>query len=196
MTTLRGGCVRLVAGATLVLGMSLSSSAQADPPPAPDASPASAPVAAPSTAASSPTEAPPEEPTKRTVWPWILMGTGVALVVTATIFQFRAISEDDKREDDQVKLSGLDSNDPQRKTLQASADDHDDSAKGSRTASYALGTVGFLAIAGSVVWWFTEGGSSSTSTTPVEPVGKLDLKPRFTPSISPTYAGASLSASF
>jgi hypothetical protein len=124
------------------------------------------------------------------------MGTGVALVITAAVFQFRAISEDDKREDDELKLSVLDSNDPQRKTLAASAADHDDSAKGSRTASFAIGTVGFLAIAGSVVWWFTEGGSSSPSTTPAQPVGKLELKPRFTPSISPTYAGASLSASF
>lgn len=119
------------------------------------------------------------------------MGTGVALVTTAFVLQVASVAEDDKREKDDIKLSGLPQGDPQRAALQESAAKHDESASNTRTAALVVGTVGFLTIAGAVVLWFTEGGSSS-STAPAS----AKLRPRFTPSLQPGYAGGSLSASF
>jgi hypothetical protein len=155
------------------------------PAPAPD------PSAAPASSAT-PTTEPPAETSRRTAWPWILMGTGVALVVTAAVFQFRAVSEDDKREDAETKIFSLPQGDPQRKSLQVAIQEHDDSAKSSRTASLVIGTVGFLAIAGSVVWWFVEGGSSA----PTKSASPPKSKPSFVPALTPGYAGATLVTSF
>lgn len=162
-----------------------------------DEAPASSPPASTVTAApepSAPATEPPPAAGKRTVWPWILMGTGVALVVTATVLEVNAISEDDKRESEEVKLNSFatrPATDPEKRALQTSVDDHAKSASSERTAALIVGTVGFLTIAGSVVLWFFEGSSSSSSPAPA---GKL--RPSFTPSFGPSYAGASLGASF
>lgn len=188
--------VRTLASAALVAGMCVASPAEAEPasetPPAAAAAPG-APAGAIAAPVSPATEPPPAEASRRTAWPWILMGTGVALIVTAAVFQVKAVSEDDKREDDELKLTVLTQGDPGRPALVKSVEDHDDSAKTSRTISLAVGTVGFLAVAGSVILWFVEGGSSSPSPKPVPAGG---LKPTFTPSLGPSYAGASLGASF
>jgi len=163
-------------------------------PASPPASASPAPVVAAAEPAA-PAAEPPPAASKRTVWPWVLMGTGVALVVTATVLQVNSVSEDDKRESDEVKLTSLagrPATDPEKRALQTSVDDHAKSASNGRTAALIVGTVGFLTIAGSVVLWFFEGSSSSAASAP--PAGKL--RPSLTPSFGPTYAGASFGASF
>ena len=184
--------LRLAASASILAltCLAFTGRAHADEPSA--SPPPAAPVAAAQPAG--PAAEPPPAASKRTVWPWILMGTGVALVVTATVLEVNAISEDDKRESEEVKLSSLatrPASDPEKRALQASVDDHKKSASNERTAALIVGTVGFLTIAGSVVLWFFEGSASSASPPPV-----AKLKPTFTPSFSPSYAGASLGASF
>ena len=184
-----------VVGAALVCLACVASSARARADDARATSPSESPRSTPSAAAAPPvatTEAVPA-PSKRTVWPWILMGTGVALVVTATVLEVNAVGEDDKATSDDVKLSAFTSrpaSDPDKKLLQASVDDHKKSATNERTAALIVGTVGFLAIAGSVVLWFFEGSSSA----PPPPATKL--KPSLMPSFGPSYAGATLGASF
>lgn len=186
--------LRLAASAAALALACVSSSglARADEAPA-SAAPGSTVTAAAEPAA--PATEPPPAAGKRTVWPWILMGTGVALVVTATVLEVNAISEDDKRESEEVKLTSFSArpaSDPEKRALQSSVDDHAKSASSERTAALIVGTVGFLTIAGSVVLWFFEGSSSASSSPP--PAAKL--RPSLTPSFGPTYAGASLGASF
>lgn len=187
--------VRLAAGAAIVALMFFAPPALAEEagasPPGPSAPAASA-ATSPSPAVTS--EVPPA-PSRRTVWPWVLMGTGVALVVTATVLEINSVHEDDQREAAEVKLNDYatrPATDPEKKQLQASVDDHQKSASKERTAALIVGTVGFLTIAGSVVLWFFE-GSASSSAAPA-PVAKH--KPSLTPSFGPGYAGASLGASF
>lgn len=185
--------VRLAVAAALVAltCFAAPARARADEAPGPATSHVPATATAPASAAA--TTEPPPVAGKRTVWPWILMGTGVALVVTATILEVNAISEDDKRESEEVKLTSYaarPATDPDKKALQASVDDHSKSASNERTAALIVGTVGFLTIAGSVVLWFYEGSKSST------PPATATLKPTFVPSLSPTYAGATLGTSF
>lgn len=160
------------------------------------AAPGAGDAASPATTSSTTTattgnDAPPVA-SKRTLWPWVIMGTGVALIATAAVLQVRAVSEDDERESDESKLFSLPQGDPQRKALQDSAAEHDDSATNSRTASLVIGTVGFLAVAGSVVLWFFEGSGGGSSSTPAAAA----LKPTLTPSFQPGYAGAVLGARF
>ena len=88
----------------------------------------------------------------------------------------------------------LQAGDPAKADLQKSAASHDDSAKSARTAATILGTVGFLAVAGSVVLWFVEGGSSSSASGSAPTTAKA--KPSLLPSFGPGYAGASFGASF
>jgi hypothetical protein len=121
------------------------------------------------------------------------MGTGIALVVTAAVIEVHAVKEDDRREADEVKLFSLPQGDPQKNALQASAASHDDAAKSGRTTALIIGTVGFLTMAGAVVWWFVEGGSSAPAASAS---AKTKMKPSITPSVSPGYAGAMLGASF
>jgi hypothetical protein len=161
-----------------------------------DETPATAP-AAPASPAATPPATPVTEPApatgKRTLWPWIIMGTGVALIVTATVLEVNAVHEDDQRESEEVKLKDLVSlpaSDPKKAQLQASVDDHAQSASSERTAALIVGTVGFLTVAGSVVLWFVEGSAAA----PAAPAAKR--RPTFTPSFGPSYAGATLGASF
>ena len=145
-----------------------------------------------STIEPSPSTSAPAAGSKRTVWPWVIMGTGVALIVTAVVLEVKAVREDDKRESEEVKLTGFVSrpaNDPEKSALQKSIDDHSSSASSERTAALIVGTVGFLAVAGSVILWFVEGSSSA-------PAPAARLKPTFTPALSPGYAGARLGLSF
>ncbi|MDB4936516.1 MAG: hypothetical protein JWP87_3488 [Labilithrix sp.] len=153
----------------------------------------------PAASAVAPSAQPPPAESHRTAWPWIVMGTGIALVVTAAVVEVHAVKEDDRREADEVKLFSLPQGDPQRKELQASAQSHDDSATNGRTAALIVGTVGFLAMAGAVVWWFVEGGSSAPAASASNGTTKAQtkaLKPSFVPSLAPGYAGATLGATF
>jgi hypothetical protein len=140
----------------------------------------------------------PAEGSHRTAWPWIIIGTGIALVVTATVFQIKSVSEDDKRDKAEQQLFPLQPGDPQRAALQASVKSHDDSAKSDRTTALIIGSIGFIAIAGSVVLWFYEGGSSSSSTTPAASAKKKApaAKASLLPSFAPSYAGASFGMTF
>jgi hypothetical protein len=183
--------LRLAAGAAIVALTCFASPAGADE--APVTTPAASSTT--ETAPAAPTTEPPAATSKRTVWPWVLMGTGVALIVTATVLEINAVRQDDKRESDEVKLTGLTSrpaNDPEKVALQSSIDEHSKSATNGRTAALIIGTAGFLTVAGSVVLWFVEGSRSSPSAPPAA----ARLKPTFTPTLSPTYAGASFGASF
>lgn len=197
---------RPLVGAVLVAFACFASSVHAgEPAPASPAATATAEPSAPSTSgapvtapASTTTEPPPATASKRTAWPWIIIGTGIALVVTATVIEVKAVSEDDARQKDEIKFSALPQTDPARAPLVASAQSHDDSAKSDRTIALVLGTVGFLAIAGSVVLWFVEGSSSSPDPGPAKAAKAAEprSKPLFAPSVGPGYAGATFGASF
>lgn len=192
MTTTRLGKM-LLAGATIAL-MSSASSAHADTEQPEGSAPTPAPAAAAAPAAPAPsatTEPPPAAEGHRTAWPWVIMGGGVALIVTAAVLEVHAVKEDDRREADETKLFSTPPGDPDRVALQKSASSHDDSAKSTRTAALVIGTVGFLAVAGSVILWFVEGSSGSGDDTT-----KKTTKPKLLPSFGPGYAGASLGASF
>lgn len=190
MTTTRVGIGRAALGAAVIAFTCFAGSAHADPPP-----PAEAPATA-APAAAAPTTEPPATASKRTAWPWIIMGGGVALIVTATVLELHSVKEDDRREADETKLFSLPPGDPGRAELQKSAASHDDSAKSSRTGALVIGTVGFLAVAGSVVLWFVEGSSGSSGSDGASPSPKATLKPKLLPTFGPGYAGASFGASF
>jgi len=196
MTTTRARFGRAVLGAAMVVFTTLASTAHAELPPPPDA--ASAPAAAPAGATATPapdasvTTEPPATRSGRTAWPWVIMGGGVALIVTAAVLEVHSVKEDDRREADEIKFYPLPAGDPAKAELQKSAASHDDSAKSARTSALIIGTVGFLAVAGSVVLWFVEGGSSSGPAAPAS----AKKKPSLLPSFGPGYAGASLGASF
>lgn len=203
MNRSRASLKRALAGATLFALAGLASTAHAQAPATATAEPSAAPAAA--APASAPATAPaasaqpdvtldsPPEPSHRTAWPWIIIGTGVALVVTATVLEIHAVSEDDQRTAAEDKLFSLPQGDPQRQPLVDSAASHDKSASTSRTEALIIGSVGFVAIAGAVVLWFVEGGSSSASTASAS--GKRKL-PSILPRLAPGYAGAMLGASF
>ena len=178
--------------AAVIAFASFTSTARADDAPAP---PAATPAAAAPPTAAPTTEPPAGTASHRTAWPWIILGTGVALVVTAAAFEVRAVADDDSRGKYETQFSVLQTGDPNRQKLVDAAQSKDDAAKSSRTIALVVGTVGFLAIAGSVVLWFYEGGSSSPDTPPKAAKAK-SLRPSFTPSFSPSYAGASFGASF
>lgn len=201
MTTTRARFGRAALGAAMIAFTTLASTARAEPPPPPGAAsaPAEAPPSTPVTPATasasdaSLTTEPPATKSGRTAWPWVIMGGGVALIVTATVLELHSVKEDDRREADETKLFALPQGDPARAELQKSAASHDDSAKSARTSALIIGTVGFLAVAGSVVLWFVEGGSSSAASSSPASAKK---KPSLLPSFGPGYAGASLGASF
>jgi hypothetical protein len=134
----------------------------------------------------------------RTAWPWIIIGTGIALVVTATVLEVHAIAEDDQRQTAEIKFTGLPLGDPQRQPLIDQADSHAKSATTSRTEALIIGSVGFVAIAGAVVLWFVEGSSSEapTATTASRATRATRIKPSILPKLAPGYAGATLGASF
>jgi hypothetical protein len=193
MTTTRVSIGRAALGAAMIAFTCFAGSAHADPaPPAEAATTPAASTPAPAADPSATTE-PPAAPGKRTAWPWIIMGGGVALIVTSTVLEIHAVKEDDRREADETKLFALPPGDPARAQLQQSASSHDDSAKSTRTGALIIGTVGFLAVAGSVVLWFVEGGSSSSAGSPP---ASAKAKPSLLPSFGPGYAGASFGASF
>ncbi len=169
------------------------------PTPAPAAAaPASAaPTTTTGPAAAAPTDVTLDAPAQshRTAWPWIIIGTGVALVVTATVLEVHAVSEDDQRQTAEIKLTGLPVGDPQRQPLVDQASSHDKSATTSRTEALIIGSVGFVAIAGAVVLWFVEGSSSEAPPASSATSAKR-IKPSILPSFAPGYAGAMLGASF
>jgi len=181
-------------------GAPVAPSPAAPAPGAPAGSPASpAPAASPAppagAAATDVTLDAPPESSHRTAWPWIIIGTGVALVVTATILEIHAVSEDDQRTAAEDKLFSLPQGDPQRQPLVDSAASHDNSASTSRTEALIIGSVGFVAIAGAVVLWFVEGGSSGSASASTATTTKRKL-PSLLPRFAPGYAGGMLGASF
>lgn len=190
MTTTRVKLGRLALGAAMIAFTTVAPSAHADPAPSSEAAPtALAPSAAPE---ASPATEPTATKSRRTAWPWIIMGSGVVLIATATVLELHSVKEDDRRETAETQLFSLPQGDPSRAALAQSASSHDDSAKSSRTQALVLGTIGFLAVAGSVVLWFVEGGSSSSASSPAAANGR----PSLVPSFAPGYAGASFGASF
>jgi hypothetical protein len=201
MTTTRVRFGRAALGAAMIAFTCFAGSAHADPAQPADA-PAAAPAAAPKPgpealdARPSPTTEPPAAPGKRTAWPWIIMGGGVALIVTATVLELHSVKEDDRREAAETQLFSLPPGDPSRAALQQSAASHDDAAKSSRTQALIIGTVGFLAVAGSVVLWFVEGSSGGSATDGAAPAAKAKPRPSLLPSFAPGYAGASFGTSF
>ena len=192
--------LRLAAGAAILALTCFAAPAAADEPaatPGPAAPTESAAAAATTTPgpAAATTDAAPVA-SKRTVWPWVLMGTGVALVVTALVLEVSAIRQDDKREAAEVKLQSHlqdPASNPDKQRIQAEVDDHKSSASSERTAALIIGTAGFLTVAGSVVLWFYEG--SKTDPAPA-PAPAARFTPSFRPSLGPSYAGAVLGASF
>lgn len=133
---------------------------------------------------------------KRTVWPWVLMGSGVALIVTAIVVEVNAVHEDDQAESANVKLTDYLSRpvaDPDRQRLQGEVDDHKGSASSQRTVALVVGTAGVLTVAGSVVLWFYE-GSKSDPAPAAAPSARSSLT--FRPALGPSYAGGRLAASF
>ena len=191
--------LRLAAGAAILALTCLATPARADDPaPGPAAAVAAPPESAPASGTPGPAAATTESPpvaSKRTVWPWVLMGTGVALIATALVLEVNAVREDDKAEAANVKLSDYlqqPATNPDKQRLQAEVDDHKSSASTERTVALIVGTAGFLTVAGSVVLWFYEGSKSD----PAAPPAAARLKPSFRPAFGPTFAGASLGASF
>jgi hypothetical protein len=175
--------------------------APAAPAAAPAPAPAQAAPAGPATAAGNDvTLDSPPEPSHRTAWPWIIISTGVALVVTATVLEVHAVSEDDQRTAAEDKLFSLPQGDPQRQPLVDEAASHDKSASSSRTAALVVGSVGFVAIAGAVVLWFVEGGSSGSSTGASASTASAAPTKRKLPSIlphfAPGFAGGMVGATF
>lgn len=186
---------RLLAAGALVVGIGLASTPASADEPAPASAlppPAAAPAAAPAT-----TE-PPKTESKRTAWPWIVLGTGLALVATSAVFAGLTLHEDSKREETEQKLFGLTPSDPQYKDLQLEVENRKDRASSNRTTAIVFGTVGFLTIAGSILWWYFEGAASepkaASRTSPASPVSPT--KPRFSPTVAPGYAGASMGFAF
>ena len=173
--------------ALLCAQASAATAQETTPPPSAPAATETAPAAA------TPSSEPPPAAaaSKHTVWPWIIMGTGIGLVITAGVLELNAVKEDDQREIAETKGYGLQPG-PEKNALTSSAADHDASAKHERTAATIVGTVGFLAIAGAVVLWFVESGGSP------DPKAKSAAKPKptFTPSLLPGYAGATFGATF
>lgn len=155
-----------------------------------ESAPASAPPAASTPSAPTPTV---EEPSRRTVWPWIIGGTGLALIITGAVLEVVAVSENKKRDDLETQLFSLPQGDPKRASLQADADTHHKSATNGQTAALIIGTVGFLAVAGSVVWWFFESPSSPSTSAPA---ASLKPKPSFTPLLGKGLLGATLGTTF
>jgi hypothetical protein len=176
---------RLLGASALVLAIGLASTPAAADEPAP-APAAPAPAAAP--AAPTTTE-PPRTESKRTAWPWVVLGTGLALVATSAVFAGLTLHEDDKREVAESKLFGLTPSDPQYKDLQLEVENRKDRASSNRTTAIIFGTVGFLTIAGSILWWYFEGAAS-------EPKTAAPMTPRFSPTLAPGYAGGSMGFAF
>jgi hypothetical protein len=181
--------LRLAAGAAVLAVTCLATPARADDR-VPDRTDAAAPPPRATPNAVAVTTEPPVA-SARTVWPWVLMGTGVALIATALVLEINAVREDDKAEAANVKLSDYvqqPATNPDKQRLQAEVDDHKSSASTERTVALVVGTAGFLTVAGSVVLWFYEGGKSAPAAA-----GKAAA---FRPAFSPTFAGASLGGSF
>lgn len=191
--------LRLAAGAAILALTCFAAPAAADEPaptPGPAAPTESAAAAATTTPgpAAATTDAAPVA-SKRTVWPWVLMGTGVALVVTAIVLEVSAVRENDKRVAAEVKLLQDPASNPDKQRIQAEVDDHKSSASSERTAALIIGTAGFLTVAGSVVLWFYEGSKTAPAPAPA-PAPAARFTPSFRPSLGPSYAGAVLGASF
>lgn len=223
MNRTRGLLKRTLAGAAMTALVALSTAAHAQAPgaadpaatsaapgsaspaapagPASPAAPAAPPSNAPAPGAANDVtlDAPPSEPSHRTAWPWIIIGTGIALVVTATVLEIHAVSEDDQRTADEDKLFSLPQGDPQRQPLVDSAASHDKSASTSRTEALVIGSVGFVAVAGAVVLWFVEGGSSGSSASAPAASNNATTKrklPSILPRLAPGYAGGLLGGTF
>ncbi len=199
--TIRASVKRFAGAVAFVSFTALAGAAQAQsaPTPAATTTPATATPATtepsatappPAAASNTTTEPPAATGSHRTAWPWILMGTGIALVATAAVFQVAAVSQDNEREDAEEKQFSLPQGDASRKGLDETIKSKKDAAESSRTTSLIVGTVGFLTIAGSVVLWFYEGRSDEPAKA------AKPLRPTLLPSFGPSYAGASLGASF
>lgn len=192
--------LRLAAGAA-ILGLTCFAAPAAADEPAPTPGPAAPTESA--AAAATPTPGPAAATTdaapvasKRTVWPWVLMGTGVALVVTALVLEVSAVRESDKGVAAEVKLLS-DLPEPEKQRLLSEKEDHESSASSERTAALIIGTAGFLTVAGSVVLWFYEGSKTAPAAAPAPaPAPAARFTPSFRPSLGPSYAGAVLGASF
>lgn len=190
--------LRLAAGAAILALTCFAAPAAADEPaPATPVTTATTETAAATTSTPGPaaqaTDTAPVA-SKRTVWPWVLMGTGVALIATALVFEISSVRQDDKAEAADVKLQsylGEPASNPDKQRIQSEVDDHKSSASSERTAALIIGTAGFLTVAGSVVLWFYEGSRTDSSSAPT-----ARFVPRFRPALGPSYAGGMLGASF
>ncbi len=178
---------RRFATGSLVLALGLFAMPASADEPAPSGSPPASSAAAPA----APTTEPPKAETHRTAWPWIVLGTGLALVATSAVFAGLTLHEDSQADKTDVKISALTPSDPGRSALVKEKEDHESKASSSRTTAIIFGTVGFLTIAGSILMWYFEGSSSSEA-----PAKTAKMKPTFAPAIGPGYAGGSLGLSF
>jgi len=187
----------LLGAAAVVITIGLASTPARADEPAPAAPPATAGPATPDAPAASTPPASTTEPAKteaapgRTAWPWIMLGGGLVLVATAGVFAGLTLHEENRREDAETKLSGLPPNDPQTRDLQTEIENRKGRASSERTTAVVVGTVGFLTIAGSILWWYFEGDA-------IERHNKKSaaIQPRVAPSLAPGYAGASMGFAF
>ena len=118
---------------------------------------------APAPAAAATTE-PPAATSKRTAWPWVIMGARRrARSSPSTVLEVHAVEggRPARRRRDEALLAPAGRS--VAAALQSPQRQHDNAAKSSRTAALVVGTVGFLAVAGAVVLWFVEGSSSSSA---------------------------------
>jgi hypothetical protein len=194
MNSPRALITRALAIATVLVLGCFTSTAQADSPA--DSTPqASTPNAAPAGATQT-TDPPAAAGPHRTIWPWIIISTGAALIVTATVLEIHAVKEDDRHDQDEEKLFSIPTTDTAtRKPIQDSADEHEKSATNTRTAALIVGSVGFIAVAGAVLLWFYEGSKGGEAPAdPAKPAAKIN--PSLLPSFGPGYAGAAFGASF
>ena len=190
---------RLLGAASVVVAIGLAAMPARADEPAPaapasttaPASPASSDAQTPASAQPAPPAEPPKTEPGRTAWPWIMLGTGLVLVATSAVFAGLTLHEENRREDAETKIFGLTPNDPQYRDLQTDIENRKGRASSERTTAIVVGTVGFLTIAGSILWWYFEGDA-------IERHDKKHaaIKPRVAPSLAPGYAGASMGFAF
>ena len=128
-----------------------------------------------------------------TAWPYLLAGTGLALVVTGVILEVSSVHQQDQADKADETLAQLPEGDARKPQYQNDRDDHHDSATTERTAAIIIATAGVLTIAGSVVLWFIEAGQPAPSAGPT-----ASVKPQrhLLPTFGPGYGGAAFVGTF
>lgn len=177
--------------AAVGLGILLTTQSALAQEPAP-AAPAEPPAEAPR-APSGPLAKPdPEGPqVHHTAWPYLLAGTGLALVITGIVLEVSSVHQNDQADSADQTLAQLQDGDPRKPSVQADRDDHHDSASTDRTAAIIFATAGSLTLAGSVILWFVEAGQPAPSGGT-----SAGLKTHFVPTFGPGHAGAAFTGTF